>query len=76
MHVYGVLDGITFPLVCEVFKPQKRLHKEEQYQTKPQIAIELIQVLQQQGFRFEIVLADSLYGESGECIAALERLKL
>jgi SRSO17 transposase len=76
VNTYGVLDGITFPLIFEVFKPQKRLKKAEQYKTKPQIAIELIQSLQQQGFHFEVVLADSLYGESGEFIAALQRLAL
>ena len=32
--------------------------------------------LQQQGFQFEVVLADSLYGESGEFITALQRLAL
>ena len=76
VNTYGVLDGITFPLIFEVFKPQKRLKKAGQYKTKPQIAIELIQSLQQQGFHFEVVLADSLYGESGEFIAALQRLAL
>ena len=76
VNAYGVLDGITFPLGFAVFKPQKRLHKEDQDTTKPQIAIELIQTLQQQGFRFEVVFADRLYGESGEFIAALQRLAL
>jgi SRSO17 transposase len=76
VNAYGVLDAITFPLAFEVFKPQKRLHKADQYKTKPQLAIALIEFLQQQGFRFEVVLADSLYGESGEFIAALQRLGL
>jgi SRSO17 transposase len=76
VNAYGVLKAVTFPLVFEVFKPQKRLKKAEQYKTKPQIAIELIQTLKQQGFHFEVVLADSLYGESGEFIAALQRLEL
>ena len=76
VNAYGVLDGITFPLGFEVFKPQKRLHQEDQYKTKPQIAIALIHTLQQQGFHFEVVLADSLYGESGKFIAALQRLAL
>src|SRR5262245_26878436 len=71
INAYGVLDDITFPLAFEVFKPQKRLKKDDQYKTKPQLAIALIQVLKQQGFHFEVVLADSLYGESGEFIAAL-----
>jgi SRSO17 transposase len=76
VNAYGVLDEITFPLIFAVFKPQKRLNQEDQYKTKPQIAIELIQTLTQQGFHFEVVLADSLYGESGEFIAALQRLEL
>ena len=76
VNAYGVLDDITFPLAFEVFKPQKRLKKEDQYKTKPQLAIALIQALKQQGFHFEVVLADSLYGESGEFIAALQRLQL
>jgi hypothetical protein len=67
---------LLIPLVFEVFKPQKRLKKEEQYKTKPQLAIVLIEALKQQGFHFEVVLADSLYGESGEFIAALQRLAL
>ena len=76
VNAYGVIDEIPFPLVFAVFKPQKRLKKEEQYKTKPQIAIALIQALKQQGFHFEVVLADSLYGESGEFIAALQGLGL
>jgi SRSO17 transposase len=76
VNAYGVLDAITFPLAFEVFKPQKRLTKDEQYKTKPQLAIALIEALKQRGFHFEVVLADSLYGESGEFIAALQRLGL
>jgi SRSO17 transposase len=76
VNAYGVIDEITFPLVFEVFKPQRRLKKEELYKTKPHIAIELIHTLKQQGFRFEVVLADSLYGESGDFIAALQKLDL
>ena len=60
VNAYGVLDELTFPLVFEVFKPQKRLKRGEPYKTKPQIAIELIHTLKQQGFHFEVVLADSL----------------
>jgi SRSO17 transposase len=76
VNAYGVMDEITFPLVFEVFKPQKRLKKTDQYKTKPQMAIELVQTLKQQGFHFEVVLADSLYGESGDFIAALQKLGL
>ena len=42
VKAYGVMNEITCPFVFEVFKPQKRLKKEDQYKTKPQIAIELI----------------------------------
>ena len=76
VNAYGVLDAITFPLGFAVFKPQKRLKQEDQYKTKPHIAIELIHTLKQQGFHFEVVLADSLYGESGDFIAALQKLDL
>jgi SRSO17 transposase len=76
VNAYGVLDEIALPLAFEVFKPQRRLKKEDQYKTKPQIAIELIQTLKQQGFHFEVVLAESLYGESGDFIAALQKLAL
>src|SRR5262245_1033652 len=34
VNAYGVRDGMTFPLVFEVFKPQKRLHTDDQYKTK------------------------------------------
>lgn len=38
--------------------------------------MELIQALQQSGFQFEVVLADSLYGEAGNFISELEKLHL
>jgi SRSO17 transposase len=40
------------------------------------LAVELIQELQQRGFRFEVVLADSLYGESSTFVSELEQLHL
>lgn len=61
---YGYFDGITFPLTFEVFKPKERLKDSDFYKTKPQIAGEMIEELQEFGFKFELVLADSLYGES------------
>jgi SRSO17 transposase len=61
---YGVIEGMTFPLVFEVYKPHERLKPEDQYKSKPQIAAEMIRELQKLGFKFELVLADSLYGES------------
>src|SRR5258706_154739 len=43
---------------------------------KPQLAVEVIEELLALGFRFRVVLADSLYGESGPFISALHRLGL
>jgi SRSO17 transposase len=73
---YGVLDQITFPLLFQVFKPRSRLHPEETYYTKPQLAIQLIEALQATGFQFSVVLADSLYGESSEFVTALTQWHL
>jgi SRSO17 transposase len=76
VNAYGLLDNITFPLLFSIFKPETRLHPEDTYQTKPALAVEIIEDLQRQGFQFSLVLADSLYGESSNFIAALERLHL
>ena len=76
VNAYGVLENLTFPLLFEVFKPRTRLQPDDEYFTKPQMAIHLIETLQAQGFQFSVVLADSLYGESSEFIAGLERLHL
>ena len=76
VNAYGIVDEITFPLLFQVFKPRTRLQEGDQYHSKPQIAIELIHTLKHMGFHFEVVLADSLYGESGDFIEALSALKL
>jgi SRSO17 transposase len=74
---YGLFQGMVMPLCFEVFKPRERLKWGEAYQTKPQIAARMIRELMGMGFRFELVLADSLYGESGSnFISVLESLKL
>jgi hypothetical protein len=61
----------------EVYKPKERLKPDDTYRSKPEIAAEMIRELQAMGFRFKLVLADSLYGESG-CgfIDILYQLKL
>jgi len=74
---YGVTESMTFPLSFEVYKPRERLKPEDKYQSKPQIAAAMIRELQAVGFKFELVLADSLYGESGSnFISVLTELKL
>nr|WP_292739914.1 transposase [Nostoc sp. JL31] len=76
VNAYGVVDGITYPLMFQIFKPKNRLQSGDKYKTKPQIAIEIIQELKALGFKIKLVLADSLYGESGDVIGCLEKLKL
>ncbi|MBD1905108.1 IS701 family transposase [Trichocoleus sp. FACHB-6] len=74
---YGLLERMTFPLVFEVYKPKERLLEGDTYLSKPKIAVEMIRYLQKLGFRFKLVLADSLYGESHSTfIKALNELQL
>jgi len=72
---YGVFSGMTFPLLFEVYKPKERLKPGEQYHTKPEIAAMMRKL--ESGFKFNLVLADSLYGESGtNFISVLDELNL
>jgi SRSO17 transposase len=57
---YGLLEGITFPLIFEVYKPKERLREGEPYLSKPHIAVEMIRYLPKIGVWFKLVLADSL----------------
>lgn len=75
--VYGVFCGMTFPLLFEVYKPKERLKAEDKCRTKPEIAAILLRQLESMGFKFNLVLADSLYGESStNFISVLEELSL
>jgi SRSO17 transposase len=76
VNAYGICEGITFPLLCEVFKPKGRLKEGDIYQSKPEIATGLVSQLVEMGFKFQVVLADSLYGESSQFIQALEKHEL
>jgi SRSO17 transposase len=76
VNAYGVVDGITYPLLLQIFQPKNRLKPGDKYKTKPQIAVEIIQELKAWGFKIQLVLADSLYGESGDVIGCLEKLNL
>lgn len=74
---YGLVAGMILPLTFEVYKPRARLKEKEDYQSKPQIAARMIRPLQAMGFQFELVLADSLYGESKiNFVNVLDELKL
>ena len=63
VNAYGVYKNITFPLMFKIFKPKGTLKEDEQYKTKIQLASEMITELIDFGFKVELVLADSLYGE-------------
>ncbi|WP_217312838.1 IS701 family transposase [Richelia sinica] len=76
VNAYGIWEEAVFPLICKVYKPQKRLKPEDKYQTKIEIAREIIEELLQRQFKFEVVLADSLYGESSEFRRTLEKHNL
>ena len=76
VNASGVLGTTTFPLLFRVFKPQTRLKAGDVSTSKPQLAIAIVEELVAMGFRFSVVLADSLYGESGEFTSALHRLGL
>lgn len=52
------------------------MKEKDKYKSKPQLAIEIIETLRDLEFNFELVLADSLYGESSEFINALEKYNL
>ena len=75
VNAYGVIDNITYPLLFKVFKPKSRLQVGDAYRTKIHLAVEIINTLQQWGFEFELVLADSFYGESSAFISVLQQFK-
>jgi len=66
VNAYAVVDNITYPLLFKIFKPLSRLQPGDVYKTKPELAVEILQELEEWKFQVELVLADSLYGESGE----------
>ena len=70
----GVLDAVTFPLLVQVFKPDRRLKPTDTYAPKPRIASHLVRTLVNAGFAIEVVLADALYGESGPFLQTLGEL--
>lgn len=76
VNAYVIFQGMTFPLIFKLFKPKKRLKPGDVYQTKLQLAQQIIQGLVAFGFQFELVLADSLYGESHPFLHLLDDLRL
>ncbi|MGO8948219.1 MAG: transposase [Ktedonobacterales bacterium] len=76
VNAYGVLDQVTFPLAFALYKPKTCLKPGDRFQTKPELALALIQQLLEFGFRFEVVLADTVYGDNSTFINALYHLGL
>ena len=76
VNAYGVFDHVTFPLAFALYKPKTRLKPGDRFQTKPELALALIQQLLALGFRFEVVLADTVYGDNTSFINALHQLGL
>jgi SRSO17 transposase len=76
VNAYGVYDNITFPLTVKVFKPKGALKEGDKYKTKIELASEIITELIESGFNIELVLADSLYGESSQFIKKLKEYEL
>ena len=76
VNAYGVYCNITFPLLFKVFKPQGTLKSSDKYQTKIELAAEIITELINKGFNIKLVLADSLYGESSQFLSKLVEYNL
>ncbi len=74
---YGVIAGMTVMLAFEVYKPKSRVKKGDSECSKPQLAAQMLRDLKNRGFKFSLVLADSLYGESeSNFLDTLEELEL
>lgn len=74
---WGLIDNITFPLRFEIYKPKSRLKTGDVYRSKPEIAAAMVRSIKEMGFEIDLVLADSLYGESETTfLGCLEELKL
>lgn len=76
VNAYGVYSHITFPLTFKVFKPKATLKESDKYQTKIELAAEIIRELMNEGFNIDLVLADSLYGESSQFLNQLTEYNL
>jgi SRSO17 transposase len=76
VNAYGVYQNITFPLIWKIFKPRGTLKEGDSYKTKIELAQEIITELVELGVNIELVLADSLYGESSDFIQKLKQHNL
>ncbi|MGK7905870.1 MAG: IS701 family transposase [Synechococcus sp.] len=71
VNAYGIFGTTVFPITFKIFKLRSRLKENDQYRTKPEIAVEILNKLKEWGFNFDLVLVDSLYGDSSGFITTL-----
>ncbi|MDJ1176804.1 IS701 family transposase [Roseofilum capinflatum] len=76
INAYGIYKGITFPLLCQVFKPEGKLKEGDIYRSKSEIASEIISELIDYGFKIELVLADTWDKEDHTLVEKLEEYNL
>lgn len=76
VNAYGIVEQLTFPLLFKIFKPKHRLKSGDVHQTKLQLAQSIIAELVTFGFKIDLVLADSFYGESSAFVSKLDGLHL
>jgi SRSO17 transposase len=76
VNAYGVLNNVTFPLGCALYKPKTCLKPGDRFRTKPELALDLIQQLLALGLHVDVVLADTVYGEHQGFVSALDQLGL
>ena len=76
VNAYGIYEHLTFPLIFKVFRPRETLKAEDKYKTKIELASEMISEIINYGFKVELVLSDSLSGESSQFLRALEKHQL
>jgi len=76
VNAYGVYCNLTFPLIVKVFKPKGTLKLSDKYQTKIELAAEIITKLINEGFNIKLVLADSLSGESSQFLSKLDSARV
>jgi SRSO17 transposase len=55
VNAYGVYEHLTFPLLFKIFKPKGSLLANDKYQTKIELASEMIEELINFGFEIELV---------------------
>ena len=60
----------------KVFKPKGTLKESDSYETKIELASSIVTELIEFGFKIELVLADSLYGEASLFVRTLEKYQL